>query len=89
VKFLEAQAKSAGKTENKMQPGTRTDQGGPGSPKKEAPTIRSDVRALADEFGVDLSTVTGTGADGTITKTDVRKAAQKRDGGNSENLSQD
>jgi pyruvate/2-oxoglutarate dehydrogenase complex dihydrolipoamide acyltransferase (E2) component len=30
------------------------------------------ARALADEYGVDLSLVTGTGADGNITKGDVQ-----------------
>ncbi len=38
------------------------------------------VRRLASELGVDLSTVVGTGAEGRITRDDVRAAAERADG---------
>ncbi len=42
------------------------------------------VRRLARELGVDLSGVTGTGADGKITREDVQRAAERRSGTESE-----
>lgn len=38
-------------------------------------SVTGAAAELADELGVDLSTVTGTGKDGNITKADVQKAA--------------
>lgn len=62
-------------TEHKMQAGARPDQGGKGSTKVATPPVRPEVQALADELHVDLSTVTGTGANGSIRMRDVREAA--------------
>ncbi len=54
-----------------MQPGIRADQ-------QPAPlAVRPDVQTLADELGVDVSTVKGSGKDGAILKGDVRAAAPK------------
>lgn len=82
MKFLEAKAQSGG--ENKMQPGSRPDQEGTGASaplrvSNPPPTVRTDVKRLADELGVDLAEVTGTGRDRSITVTDVRKFASDRD----------
>lgn len=38
-------------------------------------SVTGAAAELADELGVDLSTVTGTGKGGNITKADVQKAA--------------
>lgn len=38
-------------------------------------SVTGAAAELASELGVDLSTVTGTGKDGNITKADVQKAA--------------
>lgn len=45
----------------------------------EAPSATAAAVAHADETGVDLSTVEGTGANGTITKPDVVAAAAASD----------
>lgn len=77
MKFLEARARQ----EAKMGPGPRENKGTQTSevPPKGPPAPRADVAALADELNIDLATITGSGKDGTITKTDVRKAAAERD----------
>jgi 2-oxoisovalerate dehydrogenase E2 component (dihydrolipoyl transacylase) len=50
----------------------------------EHPRSRPAVRAvLADELGVDLATVTGSGPGGAITRADVQAAASARDGADS------
>lgn len=41
------------------------------------PDATDTAKELAEEHGIDLSTVTGTGADGKITKADVEKAVNK------------
>lgn len=80
MKFHEVKRLRAA-AENKMLRGTREDQGGRMPPLVEAPVVRPEVRELADELGVDLATVTGSGKNGNITQTDVRKAAAQRDQG--------
>lgn len=80
MKYLEARAQSKGpKPENKMLSGSREGQRSASPAKSPVATPSPEVRALADELGIDVSTVTGTGKDGAITKTDVRKAAAARD----------
>lgn len=93
MKFLDAKrqqgASGSATAENKMQPGTRSDQGGARSPSTRTPakddgprgTTRPEVLELADELGLDITTVTGTGKGGSITIPDVRKAAAARDSG--------
>lgn len=92
MKFLEAQQgkqKESIMQENKMQPGSRTDQ--KLNPKDPASLVSStkgsranatkmdpSVQKLASQLNVDLHTVTGTGENGAITESDVRKA--HRDG---------
>ena len=49
--------------------------GGEGDRYYEDISVTGAAAELADELGVDLSTVTGTGKDGNITKADVQKAA--------------
>lgn len=78
MKFLEAkQQRDAG--ENKMLGGPAENKGAevPSTPTR--PSVRPEVQELADTLGVDLSSTTGTGTNGSITRTDVRKAAQARD----------
>jgi len=41
--------------------------------------ITDSARELADEAGLDLSTIEGTGKEGRILKSDVQKAIKKRD----------
>lgn len=85
MKFLEAQ-KLDGKVpkaslENKMRPGTRIDQKDPRTlvsdstgPLLTGHEVDPGVTKLAQELGVDLATVTGTGVSGRIMERDVRKA---------------
>lgn len=77
MKFLEAKGGNRG-VQNKMLPGSRPDQNGAGS-QPGTPTVRPEVQALADELGINLSTVSGTGKEGSITKFDVKRAAAERD----------
>lgn len=85
MRFTDAKriAKEKGITgkEHKMQPGAREGQKTtpPVTPSAPAKTVRPEVKELATELNVDLATVTGTGKDGNITMTDVRRAAQARD----------
>lgn len=39
-----------------------------------APKVSDAVKALAEEHGIDLSTITGTGANGNIVKADIEAA---------------
>lgn len=50
-------------------------------PEAAAILITDSARALAEEAGLDPSTVAGTGKDGRITKADVQKAIKQRDEG--------
>lgn len=77
MKFLEAK-KGEQPVSNKMLPGSRPDQGGRGS-SPGTPAVRPEVQALAEELGISVSDVTGTGKGGSITKADVRNAAAERD----------
>jgi len=71
VKYLEARrlAQSGGNAA----PGLRRAQGADRQP---APAVRASpyARKLAAELGLDLASIAGTGAGGTITLEDVRKA---------------
>jgi pyruvate/2-oxoglutarate dehydrogenase complex dihydrolipoamide acyltransferase (E2) component len=81
MKFLEAKAAQhrehrtsdvPPKIENKMMGGSL-----PKEQKPVGPTVRPDVQRMADELGVDLRTVHGTGKDGAILLKDVRAAASE------------
>lgn len=52
-------------------------EGAPADAEDGAPDVKASpaAAALAEELGVDLSTVAGSGKDGTITKSDVQSAA--------------
>lgn len=99
MKYLDAR-KADGKEqkdsvvpENKMQRGSRLDQGGRGKQNPEdlvsSPraalnsNVDKNVRRLAHDLGVDISTVKGTGANGEVTEKDVRlaKREQNQQGG--------
>ncbi len=80
MKYLEAKRLAGGipelpsrapAPENKMQPGTRSDQ-------TSTPIPRSAVLTLASRLGVEFSTITGTGDGGEVTEKDVRAAAKAR-----------
>lgn len=82
MRFLDARKKT--QQENKMMPGSRPDQRDPAvntvrnidlGPDK--PKIRPEVQALADDLGVDITKVKGTGANGSILMKDVRDAKAK------------
>lgn len=75
MKFLDAMRKAANLpgSENKMMPGSRSDQDGSDST---PPAIGEDIIALAKQLNVDLSTVKGTGRDGKILARDVRRTAE-------------
>lgn len=92
MKYLEAKALAnrPPQQQNKMLSGSRPDQ-------MEAPmppalhehagrTIRADVLKWADELGVDLETVTGTGKNGEILVRDVRARKQTMDQSDPKNL---
>lgn len=64
-KWLEVRNQKRPVEENKMQPGSRADQ------------TRVDPRIVAQQLGVDISRVTGTGEGGEVTSKDVRAHAQK------------
>src|SRR5438132_6507322 len=50
------------------------------APDEEEPRVKASpvARRLASEFGVDLSSVKGTGPDGRVTETDVRASAKSK-----------
>lgn len=82
MRFLDARKK--GQQENKMMPGSRPDQRDPDinsarniDPGPDKPKVRPDVQTLAEELGVDLSKVKGSGAMGAILIRDVRDAKAK------------
>lgn len=80
MKFLDAKRNPGEPASNKMLRGTREDQGGAKSPVSSGTsTVRPEVRELADALEVELSSVTGTGKNGSITMGDVRKAAADRE----------
>jgi pyruvate dehydrogenase E2 component (dihydrolipoamide acetyltransferase) len=63
--------------------GTQAEAPGPGSVRGQAPErVRATplVRRLAEELGVDLATITGTGPQGRITEQDVRGAGGPNEG---------
>lgn len=60
-----------------MSGGPAENKGGRGS--SQPPTHRPDVVKLAEELGVDLTVVNGTGKGKTITLGDVRTAARERE----------
>lgn len=77
MKFLEAK-QSRQQVDNKMTGGSAEDKTSKPNPQAGGRVIvRPEVQALADELNIDLSTVRGTGAGASITKADVRKAAQQ------------
>ncbi len=81
MKFLEAKRVQAA-LQNKMLSGSRSDQDGGLSPaenKSDVLAYRNEVVTLADELEVDLSTIKGTGKNGTILIRDVRAAAQRQE----------
>ena len=70
--FRPATFPASGKREVQAK-GTR--RGSAPAPEPATTTDATDAaKALADEHGLDLATVTGTGADGRITKDDVQQA---------------
>lgn len=75
MKFLSAQrqAKSQSAPENKMQPGSRSDQDG-SSPRRGATESNEEIESLAKELDVDLTKVVGTGKQGKVMAKDVRQA---------------
>ena len=75
MRYLEAKALTPPKKkgEHKMQPGIRADQ----QPEKRV--HRPEVARMAEELGVDIERIKGTGAEGTVTKKDVRLAREQMD----------
>lgn len=77
--------------ENKMAPGSRMDQRDPtsliSSPRASADRKRGEqqgqsaAKKLADDLGVDITKVEGTGPNGSVTEADVRNAKKTNIGG--------
>lgn len=80
MKFLDAKRK-AGPSSNKMAAGPTSNKsevaGGNPPPAPTAPIASPAAVRLAEELGVDLTKVVGTGRDGTIVSADVRLAAEQ------------
>lgn len=76
MKYLEMKALQ--KVENKMKPGTRPDQQ---ELRRSNPTpqIKGELRQLAERYGLDVDSLTGTGANGEITREDIKKAKREHD----------
>lgn len=80
MKYLEM--KRLQNPENKMQPGSRPDQQDPHILRRsgpDAPKIRPEVQKVADELGVSLDGLQGTGRHGEVTVRDVRSHKAKAD----------
>lgn len=73
MRFLEAKGKKRGDEENKMQTGSRSDQ------RSVSPQV------LAQQLGVKIEDVTGSGDNGEVTLKDIRAHAKKNTEANQKN----
>ena len=50
-----------------------------GNPKTTEPTVSEAAKKLAEDAGIDIETITGTGANGNVTKGDVEAAIKAKE----------